>query len=91
MPLSGLTFVTVGGAVPGLVIGSVLLGTGHLGCVVGQQALVANSTPTGGYDSAFGRTGQVAVPKHCRTARSRQPRTTRSRHHLTTGVPPWPT
>jgi MFS family permease len=55
MLLSGLAFVTLGGAVAGLVLGSVLLGTGHLGCVVGQQALVANSTAAGRYDSAFGR------------------------------------
>ena len=31
-----------------------ILGTGHLCSVVGQQALVANSTPTGKYDAAFG-------------------------------------
>jgi MFS family permease len=55
MLLSGVTFVALGGAVQGLVIGSVLLGTGHLGCVIGQQALVANSAPAGRYDSAFGR------------------------------------
>ena len=47
-------FVLVGGSVPGLVAATVILGTGHLCSVVGQQALVANSTPPGRYDTAFG-------------------------------------
>jgi MFS family permease len=38
----------------GLVAGIALLGTGHLLCVVGQQAAVANSAPEGRFDSAFG-------------------------------------
>ncbi|MEO3791223.1 hypothetical protein ABGB14_13500 [Nonomuraea sp. B10E15] len=29
------------------------LGTGHLGCVIAQQALVANTTGRGGHDAAF--------------------------------------
>jgi MFS family permease len=47
-------FVLFGGGVAGLVAGSVLLGIGHLCSVVGQQALVANATPPGRHDSAFG-------------------------------------
>jgi MFS family permease len=47
-------FVVFGGGVAGLVAGSVLLGIGHLCSVVGQQALVANATPAGRHDSAFG-------------------------------------
>jgi MFS family permease len=37
-----------------LLVGCVLLGTGHLGSVVAQQALVANRTDPGRYDAAFG-------------------------------------
>jgi MFS family permease len=47
-------FVLLGGGVVGLVVGSVLLGTGHLCSVVGEQALVANATPAGRHDTAFG-------------------------------------
>ena len=47
-------FVLLGGGVAGLVVGSVLLGTGHLCSVVGEQALVANATPAGRHDTAFG-------------------------------------
>jgi MFS family permease len=47
-------FVMLGGSIVGLVAASVLLGTGHLCCVVGQQALVANATPAGRHDAAFG-------------------------------------
>ena len=42
------------GSVWGLLLASVLLGTGHLCSVVGQQALVANRTPRDRYDAAFG-------------------------------------
>jgi MFS family permease len=49
-----VVFVLLGGGVEGLVAGSVLLGIGHLSSVVGQQALVANATPPGRHDSAFG-------------------------------------
>jgi MFS family permease len=38
----------------GLLLASVLLGVGHLGAVVGQQALVANRTERERYDTAFG-------------------------------------
>jgi MFS family permease len=65
---SALAFLTLGGTVGGLLAASMLLGTGHLGCVVGQQALVANTTGRGSYDSAFGyytfaaSLGQAAGP-----------------------------
>jgi len=52
--VSAVAFVLLGGGVAGLVAANVLLGTGHLFAVVGQQALVANATPTGRYDAAFG-------------------------------------
>jgi MFS family permease len=52
--LAAGTFVLFGGGVAGLVAGSVLLGVGHLCSVVGQQALVANRTPSGRHDAAFG-------------------------------------
>jgi MFS family permease len=51
---AAVVFVLLGGGVPGLVAGSVLLGIGHLCSVVGQQALVANATPPGRHDTAFG-------------------------------------
>ena len=54
MAAAGGAFVVFGGTLPGLVAGSVLLGTGHLCCVVGQQALVANTTTSARMDSAFG-------------------------------------
>jgi MFS family permease len=52
--VAAVVFVLGGGGVPGLLAGSVLLGVGHLCSVVGQQALVANATPPGRHDSAFG-------------------------------------
>ena len=63
-----VVFVLVGGGVAGLVAGSVLLGVGYLCTVVGQQALVANGTAPGRYDTAFGyytfatSTGQALGP-----------------------------
>ncbi|MEV0972546.1 MFS transporter [Microtetraspora glauca] len=65
---SSLVFLLLGHNVAGLVFGGVLLGTGHLGCVVGQQALVANTTESGRFDTAFGHytfaasLGQAAGP-----------------------------
>jgi MFS family permease len=47
-------FAVLGTSVAGLVAASVLLGVGHLCSVVGQQALVANATPAGRHDTAFG-------------------------------------
>jgi MFS family permease len=52
--MAAAAFVLLGGGIPGLVAGSVLLGIGHLCSVVGQQALVANATPPGRHDTAFG-------------------------------------
>ncbi|WP_229904709.1 MFS transporter [Lentzea cavernae] len=47
--------LTFAGATPaGLAAGIVVLGTGHLLCVVGQQAAVANAAPTDRFDAAFG-------------------------------------
>lgn len=54
MCAAAATFAFVGGGVVGLLVGSVLLGTGHLCSVVAQQALVANTTETARYDAAFG-------------------------------------
>jgi MFS family permease len=49
-----LGFLTLERTVWGLLGASVLLGTGHLCSVVGQQALVANHTEPSRYDTAFG-------------------------------------
>ncbi len=51
---AALVFTFASRTVTGVVVATVLLGTGHLGTVVGQQALVANSAETAGYDRAFG-------------------------------------
>ncbi|HEX4817155.1 MAG TPA: MFS transporter [Nonomuraea sp.] len=65
---ASLAFLTSGHTVPGLVAAGVLLGTGHLGCVIAQQALVANLTRRGRHDTAFGHytfaasLGQAAGP-----------------------------
>ncbi|MFR9731162.1 MFS transporter [Saccharopolyspora sp. MS10] len=65
---SGASFLVLGDSVPGLVIGNVLLGTGHLCSVIGQQALVANTASAGRLDAAFGyytfaaSLGQAAGP-----------------------------
>lgn len=48
-------FLLLGDSVAGLLAACVLLGTGHLGSVVAQQALVANRTERAAYDRAFGR------------------------------------
>jgi MFS family permease len=47
-------FLFWGDHILGLLAGTVLLGTGHLCAVVGQQALVANATAPGRHDTAFG-------------------------------------
>jgi MFS family permease len=54
MTASGALFVWASGTVAGLVAASVVLGTGHLCSVVGQQSLVANTSGPGRFDSAFG-------------------------------------
>jgi MFS family permease len=52
--LSGVLLALLGTGPAGVVLGTVVLGTGHLLSVVGQQAAVANSAPPGRFDSAFG-------------------------------------
>lgn len=47
-------FLFLGDEVWGLLLSSIVLGIGHLGAVVGQQALVANRTERERYDTAFG-------------------------------------
>jgi hypothetical protein len=54
MAVSGGIFWTERGGAAGLVLGSVVLGTGHLLSVVGQQAAVANTAVPGRFDTAFG-------------------------------------
>jgi MFS family permease len=54
MALSAAVFATERGGAAGLVLGSVVLGTGHLFSVVGQQAAVANTAGPGRFDTAFG-------------------------------------
>lgn len=54
MASSGAVFATEWGGAAGLVLGSVVLGTGHLFSVVGQQAAVANTAGPGRFDTAFG-------------------------------------
>ncbi|MFJ6195885.1 MFS transporter [Micromonospora sp. NPDC092111] len=54
LAVAGLGYVLLADTVAGLVAASMLLGTGHLCAVVGQQALVANRTPADRYDAAFG-------------------------------------
>ena len=51
MALSGAVFLTERGGAAGLVLGSVVLGTGHLLSVVGQQAAVANTAGPGRFDT----------------------------------------
>lgn len=51
-----LLVATVGTAVWSLVLGTGLLGAGHLACVVGQQTLVATITPATRLDAASGST-----------------------------------
>lgn len=68
MCAAGTVLLALGHTVAGLVAGSIVLGTAHLGAIVGQQALVANSTSGGRMDSAFGyytfaaSLGQAAGP-----------------------------
>src|SRR3712207_7497336 len=52
--LSAVLFASGRGGAAGLVAGSVVLGTGHLLSVVGQQAAVANTAGPGRFDTAFG-------------------------------------
>ncbi|WP_049562640.1 MFS transporter [Nonomuraea sp. SBT364] len=65
---AAIAFTTIGHTVAGLVVAGILLGTGHLGSVIAQQALVANTTERGRHDTAFGHytfaasLGQAAGP-----------------------------
>ena len=52
---SSVSFLVLGHSVGGLIVGSMLLGSGQLLCVVSQQALVANTSEIGRFDAAFGR------------------------------------
>lgn len=54
MALSALILTTLGSTPAGVVLGTVVLGTGHLLSVVAQQAAVANTAAPGTFDSAFG-------------------------------------
>ena len=54
MLLSAVLFAGERGGAAGLVAASVVLGTGHLLSVVGQQAAVANTAGPGRFDTAFG-------------------------------------
>jgi MFS family permease len=66
--VSAALFTTERGGAGGLVVGSIVLGTGHLLSVVAQQAAVANSAGPGRFDTAFGHytfaasVGQAAGP-----------------------------
>jgi MFS family permease len=65
---SAALFVLYGDTFQALLLGTVVLGTGHLLCAVGQQSMVANLMPPGRFDSAFGyytfagSVGQAAGP-----------------------------
>ncbi|HEX7308899.1 MFS transporter [Lentzea sp.] len=54
MTASAAVLVLAGSTPAGLAAGIVVLGTGHLLCVVGQQAAVANAAPPEKFDTAFG-------------------------------------
>jgi MFS family permease len=68
MTLAGAVFLLPGLGAIGLIAGSVVLGTGHLCSVVGEQAAVANTAGPGTFDTAFGyytfaaSLGQAAGP-----------------------------
>ncbi|MET0928456.1 MAG: MFS transporter [Aeromicrobium sp.] len=65
---AALTFLLGAESIAGLVVANALLGAGHLGCVLGQQAAVANSASGRGLDTLFGyytfaaSLGQAAGP-----------------------------
>ena len=52
--LAGALFIVIGDSIAGLIAASIALGTGQLCCVVGQQALIANTVGPGQHDTAFG-------------------------------------
>ncbi|WKK73015.1 MFS transporter [Rathayibacter oskolensis] len=51
---SAAVLLLAGGTIAGLLVGIALLGAGHLGCVVGQQAVVAGGAAGTRLDSRFG-------------------------------------
>lgn len=53
-------FVVVPGTVAALVVANALLGAGHLLCVIGQQAFIANTAVSHRLDSMFGYYGFMA-------------------------------
>lgn len=65
---STVCLTLLGSSLAGLLLGTVMLGVGHLCSVVGQQAYVANATDSARYDTAFGiytfaaSAGQAAGP-----------------------------
>lgn len=65
---AGVLYVVAGRSFAALLVATVVLGTGHLLCAVGQQAMVANLVPHGSLDRAFGyytfagSLGQAAGP-----------------------------
>ena len=54
MLLAGAVFLAAPASALGLIVGTAVLGTAHLFCVVGQQAAVANTAGPGTFDTAFG-------------------------------------
>lgn len=54
MLLSAIAYFVFRDSILGLAVGSVILGTGQLLSVVGEQAMLANKAPRGQYDSTFG-------------------------------------
>ncbi|MFD5829481.1 MFS transporter, partial [Lentzea sp. NPDC060358] len=68
MTASALVLLLAGSTPAGLAAGTVVLGTGHLLCIVAQQAAVANIAPPDRFDTAFGHytfaasLGQAAGP-----------------------------
>ncbi|MFD4669932.1 MFS transporter [Lentzea sp. NPDC058450] len=54
MTASAAILLLTGTTAAGLAAGIAVLGTGHLLCVVGQQAAVANAAPPEKFDTAFG-------------------------------------
>lgn len=61
MALSGILLALLGTAPAGVVLGTVVLGTGHLLSVVGQQAAVANSAPRA---ASTARSATTPSPPH---------------------------
>ena len=52
--IAGVVLLLAGDSMTGLVCGAALLGAGHLGCIVGQQTVVANTSHEARLDAMFG-------------------------------------